>query len=262
MNKKALLVISFGTSYKDTFEKTIQAIEEDLKTAYPDHDFFRAYTSRRIIKKLKARDGIAIDLPAEALEKIREMGYEEVLCQTTHIINGFEFELTVKDLLPYSKDIQIKMGSALLTSHEDYLGAVEAVMGSIPPLKEEEALILMGHGTYHHANAAYPCLDYVFKSEGHTNVYMGSVEGFPYIDDVVKQLKKQSQIKKLYLMPFMVVAGDHALNDMAGDEEDSWKEVLKNQGYEVEIIMKGLGELEGIRKIFVEHSQKAISLQL
>lgn len=262
MKKKALLVISFGTTYKDTFEKTIQVIEEDLKTAYPDHDFFKAYTSRKIIKKLKVRDGISVDLPAEALEKIKAMGYEEVLCQTTHIINGYEFELTVKDLLPYSKDIQIKIGSALLTDHEDYLGAVKAVMDSVPPLKEEEALILMGHGTYHHANAAYPCLDYVFKSEGHTNVYVGSVEGFPYIEDVVKQLKKQSQIKKLYLMPFMVVAGDHAINDMAGDEEDSWKEVLKNEGYEVEIILKGLGELKGIRQIFVEHSHKPIALHL
>jgi sirohydrochlorin cobaltochelatase len=260
MNKKALLTISFGTSYKDTFEKTIKVIEDDLKSMYPDHDFFRAYTSRMIINKLKKRDGIAIDLPAEALEKIKIQGYKEVLCQPTHIINGVEYDMTIDDLKPFCKNLNIKIGKPLLTEEEDYRKSVKGVISEIKPLGDDEALILMGHGTYHHANSAYSCLDYVFKSEGYSNVYVASVEGFPYIDEVISRIKDQGNIRKVILMPFMIVAGDHARNDMAGDEEDSWLHKFKNEGFEVEIVMKGLGEIKAIRDIFVEHSKKTHKL--
>ena len=254
MKKKALLVISFGTSYKETREKTIEAIENKLRETFSEYDFYRAFTSRMIIKKLKNRDGLLVDTPLEALEKINKEGYSEVLCQSLHIINGIEYEMTLKEIEEYKNEFdKIELGKPLLTSEDDYDKAITAIVNNSPKLRDDEALILMGHGTEHLENSAYVRLDYKFKKKGFNNVFVGTVEGFPLIEDVIEHIKEIG-IKKIYLMPFMIVAGDHAQNDMAGDEEDSWKSILEDKGYEVEVILKGLGEFEEIRSIFVEHA--------
>lgn len=253
MPKKALLVISFGTSYNETREKTITAIENELRAGYPEHDFFRAFTSRMIIKKLKERDGEIIDIPHEALEKLKAEGYTEVVCQTTHVINGYEYDLMISELKKFENDFEVlTIGTPLLTTIEDYQQVAETAISELPPIGEQEALVYMGHGSEHHANATYPAMDYTFKHMGHKNAFMGTVEGFPALEDIIPQLKEKGY-HKIYLAPFMIVAGDHAINDMAGDEEDSWKRILENEGFEVECILKGLGQFNGIRKMFLEH---------
>ncbi|WKY44124.1 sirohydrochlorin cobaltochelatase [Eubacteriaceae bacterium ES2] len=261
MSKKALLVISFGTSYPETRKKTIAATEDTLKKAYPEHDFYRAFTSRMIVSKLKKRDNEVVDLPTEALQKLKDAGYTEVICQTTHIINGHEYDITLKELKAFENDFDVlTLGKPLLTSVDDYKRTIAIVMEALPQLKAGEALLYMGHGSEHHANAVYPCLDYMFKSQGHKNVYMGTVEGFPELDDIMPQLKEKGY-KKIYLAPFMLVAGDHAQNDLAGDEEDSWNTLLKEQGFETQVILEGLGEYPGIQALFLEHLNAAKSVK-
>ncbi|MEF9917987.1 MAG: sirohydrochlorin cobaltochelatase [Eubacterium sp.] len=255
MSKKALLVISFGTSYRETREKTIGAIEKDLQMNFPDHDFKRAFTSRMIIKKLKERDGEAVDIPREALEKLKNEGYTEVVCQTTHVINGYEYDLTISELKKFENDFEVlTIGAPLLTTIKDYERVVDIVAEELPKTAKGEALLYMGHGSEHHANATYPAMDYTFKHMGHPNMFMGTVEGFPSLDDIIPQLKEKGY-HKLYLAPFMIVAGDHAINDMASDEADSWKTLLTNEGFEVECVLKGLGQFRGIQDMFAEHAK-------
>jgi sirohydrochlorin cobaltochelatase len=255
VDKKALLVVSFGTSYEDTRKVTIEATEDRLAKEFPDYEVRRAFTSNIIINKLKERDGLLIDTPAEALQKLYDEGFGTVLIQPLHIINGAEYDDVIEESILFrDKFEKFGVGRPILTSHEDYSAAIEALKGEFDGLKKDEAFIFMGHGTHHDANSAYACLDYMLKIEGYENVFVGTVEGFPTLENIIPQLEKKN-IKKVKLMPFMLVAGDHANNDMAGDEEDSWKMILKGEGYEVETILKGLGENEGIRDIYVEHAK-------
>ena len=257
MEKKALLVISFGTSYPETRKKTIEATENRLKEAFPDHDFYRAFTSRMIINKLKTRDNESVDTPQEVLKKLKAAGYTHVQCQTTHIINGYEYDITLKELKAFEKDfVSLTLGRPLLTTVEDYEETVDIVMKQMPKLKKGEALVYMGHGSDHHANSTYPCLDYMFKMKGYEEVYVGTVEGFPELENIVPLLQEK-KYKKIYLAPFMLVAGDHAINDMASDEEDSWRTVLEDERFKVECILEGLGEYAGIQNMFLDHLKKA-----
>lgn len=257
-DKKALLVVSFGTSYADTRAKTIDASEAALAAAFPDYDQKRAFTSQTIIDILADRDGIEVDNVTQAIEKIYADGYGEVVVQPLHVITGAEFHDLVRELAPYAdKFAEFAIGNPLLSHYEDYVALAEAVVAAGPELGENEALVLMGHGTHHPANSTYAALDYIFKDEGYANVYVGTVESFPALDTVMKNLETDG-IEKVTLMPLMVVAGDHAQNDMAGDEDDAWKIVLKAAGYEVDTLLVGLGEMEDVHEMYIEHAQAAL----
>ncbi|QHI71523.1 sirohydrochlorin cobaltochelatase [Aminipila terrae] len=261
--KKALLIVSFGTSHKETRDKTIGEIEKFISKAYPDRELRRAFTSSIIMKVLKNRDHIHIDNVTEAMERLATDGFEDVLIQPTHIINGDEYDKMMEQIEPFTTSFDtIRVGSALLTTSQDYDKVCHAIMAEVPELDmtkakkgdcENKALILMGHGTGHFADAAYAALDYRFKSLGYENVFVGTVEGYPDVELVLKHVKKYNP-KEVVLMPFMVVAGDHAVNDMAGDEEDSWKVLFNKAGYKVSCILRGIGEFKGIQQIYLEHT--------
>ncbi len=254
MEKKAILVVSFGTSHLDTLEKTIQVIEEQIQGMFPEYKVYRAFTSQMILNKLRNEMGIHYFNVSEAMEQIAEDGVETVIVQPTHIIPGSENEKMQRDLERYKdKFKKLCVGKPMLSCTEDYKKAIHAIVDDIH-MEEDERLILMGHGSEHHANAAYPALEYTFHSLGYHHVYVGTVEGFPELKDVMNKLESDGA-KKAVLIPFMFVAGDHAKNDMAG-EEDSWKTELEEAGYEVRSIIKGLGEMQGIRKIFLEHLEE------
>jgi sirohydrochlorin cobaltochelatase len=254
---KALLVISFGTTHRDTRRKTIDASEQVLADAFPDHDLKRAFTAKKIIRILRDRDGVDVDTVHQAAEKILKNGYWEVLVQPLHVLNGSEYHELLRELSPFAKKFdRLAVGAPLLSSPEDYVNLVEAVADEIPELKEGETVVFMGHGTEHPANASYPALDYTFKRQGYKQVHIGTVEGIPDFDDVIQQLE-ESGAKKVYLLPMMVVAGDHAKNDMAGVDEDSWKSRLEAAGYSVEAKLVGLGEMAGIQQMYVDHACKA-----
>lgn len=252
---KAVLVVSFGTSHLDTIQRTIGAIEREIQEAFPEYAFYRAFSSQMVRRKLKKRDGLDVWNVKEAMEQMRQDGIEDVIVQPTYVINGIEYDIMKGDLARYQGIFKnIRIGTPLLTCPQDYKEAAGAVMEEIAPVPKE-MLILMGHGTEHHANAAYPALEYTFHLLGHTQVLVGTVEGFPELKDILERLAIAG-VDKVILMPFLIVAGDHVKNDMAG-AEDSWESILRNAGYEVRTVIRGLGEISGIRKLFVRHAQEA-----
>ncbi len=253
MSKKAMLVVSFGTSYKETREKTINRIEKDIEEQFPDYKIYIAYTSKMILRVLKDRDKLHINNVDEAMKEMLVDGIEEVVIQPTLILNGIEYDIMVEEISAYyDKFKSIKIGTPLLTTTEDSFDVIDAFLNDAPSYSKSEAIVFMGHGSEHYTNTIYASLDYMFKAKGHDNIYVGTVEAYPDLSVIIESLKKNNY-NKIILIPFMIVAGDHAINDMASDEEDSWKTTLEKEGFEVECILKGLGEIDGIRKIFIEH---------
>lgn len=252
--KTAVLVVSFGTSHGDTLDKTITAIEKQIEKDL-HMPVRRAFTSNIIMQKW-AKQGVHIDSTGEALNKLYKEGYCTVIVQPTHIINGDEYEKMLLQLTPYIDKINILVGKPLLTDIQDYKIIAEALSRRIDRLKEDEGLVLMGHGTGHYSNSTYPQMEYVFRDMGMKDAFIGTVEGYPGIDEVIRRLREKPELKRIRLMPFMIVAGDHVKNDMAGNE-DSWKTQLEDLGYTVTCIMQGLGENEGVRKLYSEHAVRA-----
>ena len=257
-NKQALLVVSFGTSYQDTREKTLDKTQQVFEEKFASFDVYRAFTAQTIIDILEERDNIKVNNVEEALEALKKDNYGTVVIQSLHVMNGAEYDDMMAIVDEYKNDFnEIKVGKALLTTHEDYDNVIESLATNFPERNDNEAIVFMGHGTHHEANAVYAALEYAFAAAGYDNVFVGTVEGFPTLENVMVQLE-DNQIEKVTLMPLMIVAGDHAENDMGGDEEDSWKTILKQSGYEVEVFMHGMGENEGIREIFMDHAEEAI----
>ena len=207
---KALLVVSFGTSHHDTREKTIDQIEAYLGQSFPDRKVYRAWTSGMIIQKLR-REGIETDTVPDALERMLRDRITDVLIQPTHLLNGIENDQMLRQAEAYRSRFQnLRIGAPLLTSDRDLQRVAEILTAQFPNLGEEEAVLLMGHGTEHDANAVYAALDYRFKDMGRDRFYMATVEGYPALEQALRQMKANQRLQKVYLVPFMIVAGDHA----------------------------------------------------
>lgn len=257
IRKKAILVVSFGTSFSETRAKTIDRIEADFAEAFPDYRVYRAWTSKIIISKLLRRDGIRIPAVKDAMEQMCADGITHVIVQPTHLVNGIENERMKEDVLLYKEDFtSLVFGNPLLMTREDQKQALQAVMGEFPNLKAEDALVFMGHGTTHYVNSVYAALDCMFKELGYPHTFLGTVEAYPSLDTL---LKKTAEIhpKKVILAPFMFVAGDHAVHDMSGEDKNSWRSRFEAAGFTVECIIKGLGEYSGIRKLYFAHTKAA-----
>ena len=255
-----LLAASFGTSYQDTRCRTIGAIEEDLEQAFPEYSVRRGFTSRMIINRVKTRDQIVIDSLEEALRRAADNGVKRLIVQPTHMMDGFEYTALADKVAEYSRFFEAAaVGKPLLSSEGDFQAVVQALIEETEEYDDgETAFCFMGHGTEAQANQVYRKLQEMFLAAGHENYFIGTVEAEPALEEVLAQVKKGSY-KRAVLQPLMIVAGDHANNDMAGDEEGSWKRAFEEAGYEVSCILKGLGELEKIRRIFVRHAKEAES---
>ena len=254
--KKAILAVSFGTSYPDTLQRTIAATEEMLGKTFPDWEVRRAFTSGMIIRKLQKRDGVEIDTVTQAMKRLEAEGYTHVAVQSTHVMHGEEYEKMLSQLEPFRLRLRIAVGMPLLHAQEDYEKTAKALLEWLPPVEENEALVLMGHGTEHFANSAYAQMEQVLR-EHSDRVYLATVEGYPTLENVIARLEKRPEIRKIQLVPFMLVAGDHARNDMAG-AEDSWASRLEAVGYQVSCVLRGLGECPAIRELFAEHCRQAV----
>lgn len=259
-NQKAILVVSFGTSYEISRKATIEMIEQDISSAFPDFRIYRAWTSRFIISILKKRDGISVPTVCEAMEQMIRDGIRTLIVQPTHILDGIENNIMKEEVLSYKDSFdQIVFGAPLLTTSEDETAAIQAVISEFKSLNKTDALVLMGHGTTHQVNTVYAELDRHFKLQGHGNVFIGTVEADPTIQNLVQEVTTFHPTS-IYLAPFMIVAGDHAHHDMTGDSPDSWVSQFRAAGFEVCPVIKGLGEYPGIRAIFTDHVRKAIAV--
>lgn len=256
--EKGLLAVSFGTSYKDTRERNIEAIERAMEKEMPEYILRRAFTSQIIINRVRQKENLAIDNVRDALKRAADSGVKTLIIQPTHLMKGFEYRDLAEEADEYRGLFEhMAVGEPLLASEEDFETVVRAITGDTKEYDDgETAICFMGHGTEAESNQVYEKLQDILWKKGFKNYYIGTVEAEPSVEDVLKEVKKGSY-KKAVLQPLMVVAGDHANNDMAGDEEGSWKKEFERAGYEVSCVLKGLGEIETIRQLFVSHAKAA-----
>lgn len=253
----AIILVSFGTSFEDSRQATIVAVEKEVQAAYPDAYVTSAYTSTMIRNKLLKRDGTKVFSVEEALADAAEKGYKNVILQPTHMMYGLEYNEMKELAAPYADKFEkVAYGAPLMATNADISRVLKA-LADANPLEKKQALVLMGHGTEYFSNFLYAATDYQAKLEGYPNIFVGTVEAFPACEDVIK-LVKAAKYKKVVLSPLMLVAGDHANNDMAGDDDDSWKTQFTKAGFKVDTLIKGLGEYPEVRKVYVEHVAAAL----
>ena len=257
--KKGVLLVAFGTTVPEG-RAALDNIDARAKARFPDLEVRWAYSSRIVRQKL-AGGGLHFDSPAMALARMMDDGFTHVAVQSLQTIPGEEFhalQRTVEAFSGLPKGMEkVTLGLPLLAEPADVEACAKAVMSSLPPdRKKNEAVILMGHGTHHPANIYYPGLQYSL-SRLDPLVLVGTVEGTPSLDDVRAALKER-KVKKAWLQPLMAVSGDHAVNDMAGDGEDSWKSVLAADGVTCVPVLRGTAEIPAFVDIWLDHLQAAV----
>ncbi|MBR0430078.1 MAG: sirohydrochlorin cobaltochelatase [Lachnospiraceae bacterium] len=259
IGEKELLVVSFGTSFNDSRRLTIGAIEKALEEAYPEYSVRRAFTSNIIIDHVNKRDGILIDDLDAGLQRAVDNGVKELVIQPTHLMNGIEYTELSDAVAQYADAFEsVKIGAPLLTTDEDFKNVEQALVDWTKEYDDgKTAIVFMGHGTEAESNGVYAKMQELFTADGYENYYVGTVEATPSLDDVLAAVQA-GEYERVILEPMMVVAGDHANNDMAGDEDDSWKSAFEKAGYKVECLLRGLGENEAIQQMYVEHAKAVI----
>ena len=316
---RLLLAVSFGTSFADTREKTIGAIEKCIEKRHPDCTVRRCFTSRFIRKKLQERDGLYIAGPGDAIRDAKEKGIRDLYVQPLYLMHGTEHR-RLMELLKEAEPFfdRISVGKPLLFDDSDFNIIADAILHHLPVQTEDTAVVLMGHGNekrkktvgrnqkitdpkfpdsekipdsnfpetqkvpdpkfpdstdafsnspdskkaeesaakqkrYIEDNAVFGILQDTLRKNGADNYFIATVEGEPELEDILPQICSRG-FKKVILAPFMVVSGDHARNDLAGGREDSWKSIFLKKGFEVETVLRGIGEWEEVQELFAAHA--------
>ena len=284
IGENEILVVSFGTSFNDSRAEDIGGVEKALQAAYPDWSVRRAFTAQIIINHVQARDDEKIDNMDQALERAVDNGVKNLVVQPTHLMHGAEYDELTEAVENYKDKFEsVKIAEPLLGEvgadetaiNEDKAAVAEAITAeavktagfdSLDAAKEEgTAFVFMGHGTSHTAKISYSQMQTQMEQLGYENVFIGTVEGEPEdtaCEAVIEKLKKAGY-KKVILRPLMVVAGDHANNDMAGDDDDSWKSQFEASGVfdSIDTQIAGLGEIDAIQQLYVAHTQAAIDAE-
>ena len=262
-NKDAMVVMSFGTTYKDTRVKTIDATVDAIKAAHPNTKVITAFTSHIIRDRIQQKEGITYPTPEEALAELKKDGYTRVALASLDVIPGMEYNYDAAVYNLYKNDFKkMTLGTSLMywmgqeNQTDQVIETLKAVQSQFPKLGKEDGLLIMAHGTPDPSNAYYSVIQDRIHTLGMKNVFIYTVEGTPNLEQVIPQLKLHG-IKHVTLMPFMMVAGDHANNDMAGNEPDSHKSVLEKEGFKVDTYIHGLGENPNIRNLFVERANES-----
>ena len=262
-NKDAIVVMSFGTTFKDTRAKTIDATVDAIKAAHPNTKVITAFTSHIIRDRIQQKEGITYPTPEEALAELKKDGYTRVALASLDVIPGMEYNYDAAVYNLYKNNFKkMTLGTSLMywmgqeNQTDQVIETLKAVQSQFPKLGKEDAVLIMAHGTPDPSNAYYSVIQDRIHTLGMKNVFIYTVEGTPNLEQVVPQLKAKG-IKHVTLMPFMMVAGDHANNDMAGAEPDSHKSILEKDGFKVDTYLHGLGENQNIRNIFVERANEA-----
>lgn len=258
-----LLVVSFGTSSAGSREMNIGAVEQVIEDAAPDRfSVRRCFTSQMVINIIRKREGVTIDNITEALERAVNNGVRTLAVQPTHIMSGYEYDKLRSVLTEYSDRFErTATGDPLLTTEEDFSRVADAMGAACAGYDDgRTAVVLMGHGTDAGSNSVYTELQEIMNSKGMTDYYIGTVEASPSIDDVLDAVASGGY-GRVVLRPLMLVAGNHAVNDMADPEDpESWYSRFRAAGYEVECIIEGMGQIPEIQDIYADHAIKTISL--
>ena len=262
-NKDAMVVMSFGTTYKDTRAKTIDATVDAIKAAHPNTKVITAFTSHIIRDRIQQKEGITYPTPEEALAELKKDGYTRVALASLDVIPGMEYNYDAAVYNLYKDNFKkMTLGTSLMywmgqeNQTDQVIETLKAVQSQFPKLGKEDGLLIMAHGTPDPSNAYYSVIQDRIHTLGMKNVFIYTVEGTPNLEQVIPQLKLHG-IKHVTLMPFMMVAGDHANNDMAGAEPDSHKSILEKEGFKVDTYLHGLGENPNIRNLFVERANES-----
>lgn len=262
-NKDAIVVMSFGTTFPDTRAKTIEATVNQIKAQHPGVKVVTAFTSHIIIDRVKANEGITVPTPEEALEQLKAEGYNRVALTSLDIIPGMEYNYKTAVYDQYKTQFKkMTMGTPLMYwmgqegQRDDVEEAMAAIKAQMPKLGKKDAVLVMAHGTPDPSNAYYAVMQDRLDSLYGGKVMIYTVEGWPSLETVMPVLEEKG-VKNITLMPLMMVAGDHANNDMAGAEEDSHKSILEAKGFKVNAYVHGLGENQLVRSMFAAHADEA-----
>jgi sirohydrochlorin cobaltochelatase len=259
--KRAIILAAFGTTVPEA-QKALDQVESSVKQAFPGTEVRWGYTSGIVRSKL-AKEGKKVDSPETALAKLMDEHFTHVAVLSLHTIPGAEFHDLSRNVRLFGQMAggfdKIMVAWPLLSSHEDQVRVAKGMIQHIPSKrKPQDAVVLMGHGTEHHpSDAIYSAMNQVFE-ELDPNIHVATVEGYPNLENILPKLEA-GKIKKVYLMPLMAVAGDHARNDMAGDEPDSWKSILKSKGYDCEVVLKGTAEYPEIVDVWLDHLRTVLA---
>ena len=279
IGENELLVVSFGTSYNDSRVNDIKSIEDALQEAYPDWSVRRAFTAQIIINHIQARDGEKIDNMTQALERAVANGVKNLVVQPTHLMHGAEYDemcAAIDEYCDQFESVSIaepllgEVGSDATVINADKEAVAKAVTAaaaeasgfdSLEAAKEAgAAFVLLGHGTAHVARVSYSQMSTQMQQLGYENVFIGTVEGEPEetaCESVIEEVR-DGGYTTVILRPLMVVAGDHANNDMAGSDDDSWKPMFEDAGFTVDCQIAGLGGIADIQALYIAHTQAAI----
>lgn len=281
IGENELLVVSFGTSFNDSRAEDIKGIEDALAEAFPDWSVRRAFTAQIIINHVQARDDEKIDNMQQALDRAVANGVKNLVVQPTHLMHGAEYDEMVEAIDAYKDKFESvaiaepmlgEVGDDATVINDDKAAVAQAITDeavkeagydSMEAAAEDgTAFVFMGHGTSHTANVTYDQMQTQMEKLGFTNAFIGTVEGEPEdtaCDEVINKVK-DAGFKKVILRPLMVVAGDHANNDMAGDDDDSWKSMFEASGNfdEIDCQIEGLGRIDAVEQLYVAHTQAAI----
>lgn len=262
-NKDAIVVMSFGTTYTDSRKATIEKTVADIQAAHPDTKVVLAFTSHIIIERIQQKEGIKIPTPEEALTQLKADGYTRIALASLDVIPGMEYSYDRAIFDIYKNQFKkMTLGTSLIywmgqeKQRDDVTDSLNAIKTEFPKIGKHDAILLMDHGTPHPANAYYSVMQARLNEMGMNNVFIYTVEGWPNLETVIPQLKEK-KITNVTLIPMMMVAGDHANNDMAGSDPDSHKSILEKDGFHVSAYIHGLGENENVRKLFVDRANEA-----
>ena len=279
IGENEILVVSFGTSFNDSRVRDIKAIEDAIQAANPDWSVRRAFTAQIIINHIQARDNEFIDNMEQALDRAAANGVKKLLVQPTHLMHGAEYDEMCGVLETYSDKFEavaiaepllgpVGSDASVINSDKEAVASAvtaEAVADSAydtleAAAEDGTAFVLLGHGTAHVAKVSYSQMAAQMEKLGYKNVFIGTVEGEPESTSVesVIEAARDAGYNKVILRPLMVVAGDHANNDMAGDDEDSWKSLFEAAGFEVSTQVYGMGEIEAVQQLYAAHTAAAM----
>lgn len=259
---KGLLSVSFGTSYEETRLKTIDVVDADLAAAFPDRAFYSAWTSGIIIKKVKAERGEHHDTLVEAFARMSADGIDDLVVATMCLMNGGEMRKIIDAAKSWAAEggRTVRLAEPLMSSEADRAAVARALCDELSNVAQDDAALFMGHGTqeegFHGANGVYAQLQNELHALGRERFFVATVEGTPTFDDALPLIEACGS-KRVVLAPFMIVAGDHARNDLAGDDDDSWASQLAARGFETEVVLKGLGEYAIVQQLVVDHAREA-----